>query len=412
MNSKLLTGAVLPATPRIPAAVLAGRNQLAASFRRSELQFIWGFWAFMAVLTFANALWNDAISTTYPKLPALAPLATATMNCLIWGALTPMMFRLTSRFSLDGPRWIVSLALFLLLGLVLAVCVAQLMAYVRYQQALYYYNAALLTSAPGMPDPASVAKKFWFMKEYVIYLVVLSGGFAHDYFMRYRIRHEQARTLEAEAADYRAELADARLSALRAQLNPHFLFNSLNTVSSLVERDPRGARRMVAELSGFLRDTLDQTAPEVTLERELQTLRRYVSIMQTRFGDRLEAIEQIEPETLGALVPTLLLQPLVENAIKHGIERQTGKGRIEIKAYRTGDMLMLTVLNSGSGRRINVVAGQHDGVGLGLQNTRDRLAHVYGERQSLQLRRNPEGGAVVEVALPFHLMPAAAEEHV
>jgi two-component system, LytTR family, sensor kinase len=402
MNSNLVSGPSLTTGDPAAEIVQRGRDALAAPFRRTELQFIWGFWAFIAMLTFANSLINNAMSAGAPRLPSAAPFFTALINCLIWGALTPLMFRLTSRQSLDRPKWVASLIWLLALGIVIAVCVAQFMSYLRYWQAVYYYQAAGSSAHPASVDPEAVLRQFWFMKEFVIYLVVLAGGFAHDYFVRYRIRHEQAGALEAQAARFRSELADARLSALRQQLNPHFLFNTLNAVSSLVERDPRGARRMIAHLSDLLRDTLEQTELEVTLDRELTMVRRYIEIMQTRFGGKLETAEDVAPDTLRAMVPTLLLQPLVENAIKHGVERIDGTGRIEIRARRSGDSLLLSVLNSGADMSGNMLHDEHAGAGVGLQNTRDRLAQSYGERQSLVLSRHPGGGAAVEIVLPFH----------
>jgi sensor histidine kinase YesM len=409
MNSTLLRDTNLAGLGSAQGPALRLRDEITSSLRPDELRFIWGFWVFIAILTFANALMNNAVSTGNPRLPGTAPLVSALINCLIWGALTPLMFRLTSRFSLDHPRWLWSLMGFLLLGIAVAICVAQFMSYVRYRQAIYYNRSVATSAASAVVDPDMVLRQFWFMKEFVIYLVVLAGGFAHDYFVRYRIRHEQARLLEVQAARFRVELADARLSALRSQINPHFLFNTLNTVSSLTERDPRGARRMIAQLSDLLRETLDQTDLEVALERELITVRRYVEIMQARFRDQLEVAEDIESGALSALVPTLLLQPLVENAIKHGIEKLGGSGRIVIRARRSGQSLLLSVLNSGTDASGNHLPDTHDGAGVGLQNTRDRLAQSYGDQQSLLLSRHPDGGAAVEIVLPFHTAPLIAE---
>jgi two-component sensor histidine kinase len=372
----------------------------AAAMRRREMQFIWSFWIFIALLTFANAWLNDAMSGGKKLLPLTAPLVTAIVNSVAWAAITPAIFRLTSRYSLDRPRWLPSLVLLLGLGVLIAMGVAQLMSTIRYQQALHYLRTGI---ADGTVNIDSVAQQFWFMKEYVIYLVVLCGAYAHDYFVRYRVQHEQANLLAAEAAHVRAELADARLATLRAQLNPHFLFNTLNAVSSLVERDPRGARRMISHLSELLRDTLDETGNEVELARELQTMHRYIAIMQTRFGDRLQTVVEVSPEALTAQVPALLLQPLVENAFKHGIEKLIGPCRLEVRASRAGAALLVSVTNTGIAQKLTTgSASPQQGGGIGLQNTRDRLQQCYGGEQSLSLRSLPTGGAVVEISLPFH----------
>jgi LytS/YehU family sensor histidine kinase len=240
------------------------------------------------------------------------------------------------------------------------------------------------------------------MNEFVIYLVILMAGLAHDYFIRYQARHAQASALQAQAAQLHAELANSRLNALRTQLNPHFLFNTLNAVSSLVERDPRGARRMIARLSDLLRDTLEGKDLEVPLQRELVFVRRYIDIMQTRFQGRLETTENIAPDTLDAMVPNLILQPLVENAIKHGIEKLDGVGRISIQAQRSGETLMLSVVDNGTAEPNTRLQEDPAGGGLGLRNTKARLAQSYGDQQSLTLRSNAGGGVVAQVVLPFH----------
>lgn len=364
--------------------------------RRIELFFIWGFWAFIALLTFANAIMNDSAQTG-PYLPAAAPLVSALVEGLVWAILTPVVFKLTSRFSLDQKRWLLSVVFLLALGLMLSVLVSKLMAYVRFEQANHYRTGAFDWAA-GLRPVASV----WFMNEFIIYLVIMTAGFAHDYFFRYRKQQEQAVAWQTQAAQMRAQLADARLSALRTQLNPHFLFNTLNTVSSLVEYDTRGAQRMIARLSELLRETLLADELEVSLDRELAFIRRYIDIMQTRFQGRLKTIERIDPETLVALVPNLILQPLVENAIKHGIGKRGETGRIEIRTERVGDMLRLSVVDNGSAQFTERLRDREDGTGLGLRNTRARLLQSYGENQSLSLRRNEEGGVIAEVILPFH----------
>jgi sensor histidine kinase YesM len=243
------------------------------------------------------------------------------------------------------------------------------------------------------------------MNEFLMYVAVLAAGFARDYFLRYRARREEAIALQAQAAELRAQLAGARLAVLRTQLNPHFLFNTLHAISALVERDPRGVRRMIARLSELLRISLDDVGDaEVPLARELDFTRRYLEIMQIRFEGRLEVIEHVESEALAALVPNLVLQPLVENAFKHGLERIDGVGRIELRAGRVGDRLVLSVSDNGPG----VGSEELGAEGLGLGNTRERLEQLYGSNQSLALRTHAGGGAVVEVSLPFRM---AGEMH-
>lgn len=373
------------------------------SLKRLEWLSIWIFWGFIAALTFINTMINDQTSSASYRLPAAAPLVAALIDSLIWAGVTPLIFRLTSRYHLDRPKWPLSLLLLILLGIVLSVIVSRFMAFVRYEQALYYSQEAISRGqALAGFAPFPIVRRFWFMNEFIIYLLVLTAGFAHDYFARYRARQDQARMLQTQAIQLRAELAEARLGLLRSQLDPHFLFNTLNTVSSLVERDSRGARRMIAQLSALLRDSLEDKDLEVPLERELCFLRRYIDIMQTRFQGRLSVIEDIDAATLSAMVPTLVLQPLVENAIKHGISNLDGIGKIQICARLSDGQLLLSVIDNGKTAAQKWLQAEQVGTGLGLSNTRARLSQSYGSQQSLTVQSNTDGGVIVQVTLPFH----------
>jgi two-component system LytT family sensor kinase len=217
-----------------------------------------------------------------------------------------------------------------------------------------------------------------------------------------RYHHEVVRREKAAAA-LEAMLTQARLDGLRAQLNPHFLFNTLNAISSLALT---GAREQVvqtlSELSDLLRVSLDRELPqEIPLARELGILDRYLGILRTRFGDRLTIEVAAEAGTREALVPSMLLQPLVENALQHGIAVVPGPGRVTIRAARAGDLLSLRVEDGGAGFRDGA------GVGIGLSNTRARLEQLYGGRQRFTWGNRAEGGAFVEVSLPFRLAPGA-----
>ena len=203
----------------------------------------------------------------------------------------------------------------------------------------------------------------------------------------------------AETAALQAQLAQARLDVLRSQLNPHFLFNTLNAVSALVERDPRGARKMIARLSDLLRYTLEEsTEQEVPLHRELDLLAEYIELMQIRFQDRLTVNIQVDEGVRNALVPNLLLQPIVENAMKHGIGRMTGAGSIRIEARRDGERLVVSVIDNGPGP----AGGAH---GVGLTNTSARLRQMYGPDSGVQLRPATPRGTDARLTLPFHLTP-------
>lgn len=249
----------------------------------------------------------------------------------------------------------------------------------------------------GTLSPWREVRRFRFLNQFLIYLAVLAAGFAREYFMRDQRRAREAVELETRAATLQAQLSNARIDALRMQLNPHFLFNTLHAVSALVERDPGGVRRMIARLSELLRHTMDGSAPnEIPLRQEIDILRRYIEIMEIRFQGRLTVTMQIDEATLDALVPNLVLQPIVENALEHGAARASADARIEIEAHLIGDRLTMTVRDNGPGVAEAVSAG------VGLANTRARLAQLYGDQASLALSSAPGGGALSEISLPFH----------
>jgi len=229
----------------------------------------------------------------------------------------------------------------------------------------------------------------------LLYWVMVAVACAFDYYRKYRDR-------ELRAAELENRLAQARLQALQMQLNPHFLFNSLHSISALMHQDIEAADRMVSRLGDLLRAALDSSeTQEVPLRRELDFLRRYLELEQIRFGSRLAIRIEASPEVLDAQVPNLILQPLVENAIRHGIEPHARPGRIELHASLQGDVLALEVSDNGDG--LTEAAPPPEGVGL--SNTRARLKALYGDAHEFELRSGPAGGLVVRVVLPFRARP-------
>ena len=215
------------------------------------------------------------------------------------------------------------------------------------------------------------------------------------------MRREKAAQLQAQTALLRAQLTEARLQAFRMQINPHFLFNTLHAISTLVERNPQGVRRMIAKLSVLLRHTLEGSSEqEVSLERELQFLDNYLDIQQIRFQGHLEVHREIEPGVLDALVPNLILQPLVENAIQHGVSKAVGQGYLEVRAWRQDDQLCLSVRDNGPSFSGDGAVETKEGVGL--SNTRARLEQLYGAAQSLTFREADGGGLLAQITLPYH----------
>jgi len=212
--------------------------------------------------------------------------------------------------------------------------------------------------------------------------------------------YQAARANELRAARLEASLQQARLKGLEARIQPHFLFNTLNTISSVMYRDPEEADRMLSQLSDLLRLTLESgDAQEITVEEEVHTLRLYLDIMRARYPDRLRADIRVDPEAGDASVPRFLLQPLVENSIRHGISRRQDSGRIAVDIARSDGVLRIRVEDDGPG-----IAGDPAraiGRGIGLSSTRDRLRHLYGDAASLSLANREPHGLVVSLALPL-----------
>jgi LytS/YehU family sensor histidine kinase len=241
----------------------------------------------------------------------------------------------------------------------------------------------------------------------LIYGAIAALEVARAYAADARRREREAAALALRAARLETGLAEARLHALAGQLQPHFLFNALNAISAYTEHEPRRARHLMAQLGELLRASLDHAArPEVTLAEELTFLESYLAIERARFEDRLTVEVRADADALGAVVPAFLLQPLVENAIKHGIVRRTAGGRVDVDARRVGDMLHVRVRDDGVGLPAGWRLSRDAGVGL--RNAAERLERLYPEAHRFDVAPAPGAGAVVELALPFRAAPAAA----
>ena len=371
----------------------SGTDAPAQPFRlnRRELILIFAFWTFMAALTFANRL-LDPRQLGFQVTNSSAPIALAFLSAYLWALLTPLVFWLSARFLVDHRHRVVGTLVLLAVGFLIAVALGMTGDAIR--SALLPFPARRGRGGGG--PPGYFWLRPWFLNDFIIYLGVLAAGLARAYSIRYRVQREESLRV---AAQLRAQLAEARLDALRMQLDPHFLFNTLHAISSLVERDPRGVRRMISRLSELLRHTIEgPTEQEIALHEELDLLRRYLEIMEVRFQGRLEIISDVQERALDALVPNLILQPIVENAIKHGVNKTEGVGRIALRGRIEGGQLVLSVENNAP-----LVEGS-DGIGVGVRNTRARLTHLYGDDQSFELRSGDSTtpATVAEIRLPYH----------
>ncbi len=227
----------------------------------------------------------------------------------------------------------------------------------------------------------------------LLYWVIVAVSCAFNYYRKFRER-------QLRAAELEKHLVQAKLQALRVQLNPHFLFNCLHSISALMHKDVEAADRVIARLSDLLRASLENAdTQEIPLRDELELLQRYLEIEQIRFGNRLTVETDIAPDTLEAQVPNLILQPLVENAIRHGIGPHAKAGRVELRAHRAEGRLTLDVRDNGGGLRSDEPVKE----GVGLSNTRARLRTLYGEGQALELISRAGEGLLVRLTIPFHV---------
>jgi LytS/YehU family sensor histidine kinase len=246
-----------------------------------------------------------------------------------------------------------------------------------------------------------MALRGMFLWSWLVYWLIVGAWQVYQYYERYL-------SSELRMARLERQFTEARLNALRMQLDPHFLFNALNTISSQVERDPRLARSMIEHLGDLLRLSLDsRDREEIPLTEELAFLDHYLAIQRIRFGDKLKIDVRIDPEVMYAPVPCLFLQPLVENAIRHGISRRASGGTVIVSAERVDDRLRIRVVDDGVGLPVGWTLEKSAGLGLSL--TRDRIAGLYPKGSSrFEVRHRAEGGTEVEIALPW----IAADEEV
>jgi signal transduction histidine kinase len=342
------------------------------------------FWTFIGV-AFAGQLYLSRAKVGDP-VPWSFALGRALGDWYVFALLSIPALWLARRFSLGDAHGARNLAAHLVASALFSVAWMALRASVevwlnRSAEGVQFtfvtaFNRALVTT---------------FFYNLLIYWVIISVGYAFDYYRKFNER-------ELRAAELEKRLTEARLQALQMQLNPHFLFNTLHAISALMHQDVEAADKMLVRLSDLLRHALESTdTQEVTLREEIDFLTRYALIEQTRFGDRLKIEMNIAPETFDALVPNLVLQPLLENAVRHGIEPHARAGRIEVKAQRDGETLRIEVRDNGGGLANGKIVE-----GVGLSNTRARLKQLYAERQSFELTNASNGGVAVHVTLPFH----------
>jgi signal transduction histidine kinase len=345
----------------------------------------------LGVLTGLQA-YNYIALTAEHKQPFSVLLALNLTYWYSWALLVPGVLWIARRYRFERNTW-QRATLFHVFGVV--ACTAA--------------HVALATSARGVILNTLTERTFnwggdWWMYfrdrfflnfdwEMMTYWALVAFVHALDF-------HRESQEREITAAQLQTQLAEAQLEALQRQLHPHFLFNTLNTISALMHRDVHAADEMLVRLSDLLRLTLDRVGTQqVPLTDEVDFLRKYLEIEQTRFGDRLQVEIDVDPEVLDAPVPNLILQPLVENALRHGVGPKVGVGCVDVTARRIGGGLVLTVRDNGVGLSPDKMNAFHSGVGL--SNTRSRLENLYGDRHRFEFQTPSGGGLLVTIVVPL-----------
>jgi signal transduction histidine kinase len=312
------------------------------------------------------------------------------MNLAVWGSwalFAPLAFMLGRRFPFERSGWRRALAVHVVAALVVTCGHIVFVATARFALQTLWGVAA--EWGPSVRDAFFRTLDF----ELPVYFALIGLQHAVDYY-------RESRRREVAAAHLETRLVEAQLEALQRQLHPHFLFNTLHAISALVHRDPDRADLMIERLSDLLRVTLHRVGTqEVTLSEELDYLRVYLDIEQVHFGSRLEIEYRIDAHTLDALVPYLILQPLAENAIRHGLEPRSGTGRLTVTARVDDDVLQLAVIDNGRGMPAATLSIVNKGVGL--SNTRSRLERLYGDHGRLLVGESTGGGVTVQITLPL-----------
>lgn len=301
----------------------------------------------------------------------------------VWALLSFPILALARRFPLERPRWIPNVLVHFLASALFA------FIYIVLRALAGQWQSRMAGEMIGFKEfyDQLLAKTFQF--NLLTYWVIVTVGHAFEYYRKF---HER----EIRNSELEKRLTEARLKALQMQLNPHFLFNTLHAISALMHTDIEAADKMLVRLSDLLRYALNSSESQrVPLAQEISFLRRYLEIEETRFGERLKVKIDLSPETLDLLVPNLVLQPVVENAIRHGLEPHPHPGELRISAQATQGQLTLVVTDNGVGFQ---PAEAREGVGL--SNTRSRLQQLYGAAHSFTLERRPEGGTVATIRFP------------
>jgi two-component system, LytTR family, sensor kinase len=351
------------------------------------------FWSVIGTLTVAR--YQLPFGRGGPGRESLEGIIACASWYLPWGLLSPLVFRFERKYPLGSAGWTRHLAWLAAISVPFCLAAAPVM------MALFeVFRYALAVSRNPMGNIPGVG--YWFAtfpSAQGMFWVSVGGGYFLRTLFQLHQQEQRATRLALEKAQLESSLNQAQLEALRARLNPHFLFNSLQNISVLTKQDPQTASRMLSVLGDLLRAVLrNDSQPEIALSEEIDLTRSYVALEQMRFGDRLRVTFDIADGVQQSLVPSFLMQPLLENAIIHGLRGVRKTGIIAVRAVEEDHGLAITVTDNGIGPPADASEMK---IGVGLGSTCERLTRMYGERHGFSIRRPQEGGAEVRVTLPL-----------
>ena len=360
------------------------------SYRRATLLFLG--WTLVSII-FAGISYAAAIGENNKEFGFISALRLNLVQFYVWAVLSPLVFRFSRRFPIEFRPLNVRNLLLYFPALISFAGIHQ----VIHLAVLWSITPRWRQKYPALTDCYRAYFAFGFYIDLIIALLIVIAVHTLLYYQSFRAS-------ELAQSSLKTDLAQAQLRALKMQLHPHFLFNTLHSISSLVLEDPPKANSMIARLGDFLRLTIDNSDQQlVTLKEETEFLRCYLDIEQVRFGDRLTVTFELEPQTLSAQVPHLILQPMVENAIQHAIAPRSARGHINIEAKRLNSLLRVAISDNGPGISSNANLPWKQGVGL--TNVRTRLQQIYGPDFRFELMNTKGGGVTAFMEIPFEREP-------
>jgi len=363
---------------------------LKLNWRRTAVFF--AGWTLVSII-FAGISYAAAIGENNKEFGFVSALKLNLVQFYVWATLSPLVFRFSRRFPIEFRPLTVRNLLLYFPALISFAGIHQLI----HLAILWSITPRWRQKYPALIDCYRAYFAFGFYIDLIIALLIVIAVHALLYYQNFRAS-------ELAQSSLKTQLAQAQLRALKMQLHPHFLFNTLHSISSLVLEDPPKANSMIARLGDFLRLTVENSEQQlVTLKEETEFLRCYLDIEQVRFGDRLTVAFELEPQALSAQVPHLILQPVVENAIQHAIAPRAAQGHINIQAKRLNSLLRVEISDNGPGINPNAISPAKKCVGL--TNVRTRLQQIYGSEFRFDLVNAGDGGLTVVMEIPLHREP-------